>query len=51
MIRRDEIDSNREHSPLRQAEEAYLLDNTDKDIEECVEEIISIVKVHKDETL
>ncbi len=51
MIRRDEIDSNREHSPLRQAKDAYLLDNTDKDIEECVEEIISIVKVHKDETL
>ena len=51
MIRRDEIDSNREHSPLKQAKDAYLLDNTNKDIEECVEEIISIVKVHNDEIL
>lgn len=44
MIKRDEIDTNREISPLRKAEDAYVLDNTNKNIEECVKEIISRVK-------
>lgn len=44
MIKRDEIDSNREVSPLVKSEDAYVLDNTNKTIEECVDEIISIVK-------
>ena len=34
---RDYIDSHREDSPLRQAEDAILLDNTDLDLEELVE--------------
>ena len=34
---RDYIDSHREDSPLRQADDAILLDNTDLDLEELVE--------------
>ena len=44
MIKRDDIDSNREVSPLIKPEDAYILDNTNKTVEECVDEIISIVK-------
>lgn len=44
IIARDEIDSNRKFSPLKKAKDAYLLDNTDKTIDQCVDEIISIVK-------
>lgn len=44
MITRDEIDSNRENSPLIKAENAYVIDNTNKTIDQCVDEIISIVK-------
>jgi CMP/dCMP kinase len=44
MIKRDEIDSTREISPLIKSEDAYVLDNTNKTIDECVNEIISIVK-------
>ncbi len=44
---RDKIDSSREHSPLRKADDAYLLDNTNLDIEGCVKEIISIVEGRK----
>ena len=43
IIERDSIDSNREISPLKQAKDAYLLDTTDKSIEECVDYIVSIV--------
>lgn len=41
---RDEIDSNREISPLSIADDAYVLDTTDKSIDESVDMIISIVK-------
>lgn len=44
MIKRDDIDSNREVSPLIKPEDAYILDNTNKTVEECVDEIISMVK-------
>lgn len=44
MITRDEIDSNREVSPLIRAKDAIVLDNTYKTIDECVEEIIAMVK-------
>jgi cytidylate kinase len=44
IINRDRLDSTRETSPLRQSQEAYVLDTTNKTIDECVDEIISIVK-------
>lgn len=42
--KRDNIDSNREISPLKIAEDSYVIDTTNMTIEECVESIISIVK-------
>lgn len=42
--RRDEIDSNREIAPLTKTEDSYLIDTTDKSIEECVNIIVSMVK-------
>lgn len=41
---RDRIDSTREIAPLMESKDAYRLDTTSKTIDECVEEIISIVK-------
>lgn len=41
---RDRIDSTRETSPLIKSEDAYLLDTTNKTIDECVDEIISVIK-------
>ncbi len=43
ILNRDRIDSTREVSPLRQSLDAYVLDTTNKTIDECVNEIISIV--------
>ncbi len=43
IIKRDEIDSNREVGPLIQARDAYLLDTTNRSIDESVDYIISIV--------
>lgn len=39
---RDYRDMNREHSPLKQAEDAILVDSSDMTIEEVIEHIISI---------
>lgn len=41
---RDERDMNREISPLRQAEDAVLLDSSDLTVDEVVEKIIGLVK-------
>ncbi|HEY8361389.1 MAG TPA: (d)CMP kinase [Tissierellaceae bacterium] len=41
---RDKIDSTRDVSPLVKSEDAYLLDTTGKTVDECVEEILSIIK-------
>jgi cytidylate kinase len=41
---RDYIDSKRNISPLTQTEDSYLLDTTDKTIDECVNQIVSIVR-------
>lgn len=41
---RDRIDSTREISPLVKSQDAYLLDTTGKTVDECVNEIISIIK-------
>ncbi len=42
IIDRDYRDMNREHSPLRQAEDAVLLDSSDMTIDEVVEKIITL---------
>lgn len=42
IIARDEQDMNREISPLKQAEDAVLVDSSDMTIEEVVDRIISI---------
>ena len=42
--KRDEIDSNREVSPLRKSQDAYVIDTTNKTIDETVQEIISIIE-------
>ena len=42
--KRDEIDSNRDTSPLKQAEDAILIDTTEKSIDEVIEIIVSRVK-------
>lgn len=44
IILRDKQDMSREISPLKQAEDAILLDSSDMGINEVVEQIISIVK-------
>ncbi|CAK7016806.1 (d)CMP kinase [Tissierella carlieri] len=41
---RDRIDSTREIAPLTESKDAYRLDTTNKTIDECVKDIISIVK-------
>lgn len=40
---RDKIDSTREIAPLIESKDAYRLDTTDKTIDQCIEEILSIV--------
>lgn len=42
IIERDERDMNREISPLKQAEDATLVDSSDMTVEEVVEKIISL---------
>ncbi len=42
IISRDNQDMNREHSPLRQAEDAILLDSSNMSIEEVVAEILRL---------
>jgi cytidylate kinase len=41
---RDNIDSSRKTSPLKMADDAILIDTTDRTVEQVVEQIISIVK-------
>lgn len=43
--KRDHQDMTREHSPLRQAEDAVLLDSSDLTIQEVVEKILALVKM------
>ena len=44
IIQRDERDMNREISPLRQAEDAVLVDSSEMTIDEVVEEILRIYR-------
>lgn len=47
IIARDYRDMHREHSPLKQAEDAILLDTSDMTIEEVVDSIVSLAKERK----
>ncbi len=47
IIRRDEIDSSREHSPLRPAFDAIPVDTTDQDAETVVDYLLSLVAERK----
>jgi cytidylate kinase len=42
--RRDSHDSTREHSPLRQADDAHLVDTSNLTIEQVLEEILKLVR-------
>lgn len=44
--RRDGIDSSREHSPLRPAADALMIDTTGRPVEEIVDTLMSLVKGH-----
>lgn len=44
ILERDRIDSSREHSPLRKAEDAILLDTTNLTIDEQVQRIYELAK-------
>ncbi len=41
--RRDAYDSNREHSPLRQADDAHLVDSSDLNVEEVLDVILELL--------
>lgn len=47
IIARDEQDMNRAIAPLKKAEDAILLDSSDMTIEEVVEKIMNIIKLHR----
>ena len=42
--RRDEIDSNREHSPLRPADDAIIIDTTDTAVANIIQNILQLVQ-------
>lgn len=42
--KRDNIDSTRENSPLRKSPESYEIDNTNKTIDESIDEILHIIR-------
>lgn len=42
--KRDDIDSTRRIAPLKKSIDAYLLDTTSKSVEECVNEIITVIE-------
>ena len=44
ITRRDKYDSERKHSPLTKARDAYLVDTTNTTIEEQVERVLSLLK-------
>lgn len=41
--RRDKLDSERKHSPLKKADDAYLLDTTNMNIEEVLQKILDLI--------
>jgi cytidylate kinase len=44
IARRDKLDSEREHSPLKKAEDAVLLDTTNLSIEQVLDKMIAIIE-------
>jgi len=44
--RRDDIDSTRDHSPLRADERAVIIDTTNKDVQTVIEEIVACLNLH-----
>lgn len=44
IIERDHRDMTRENSPLKQAEDAILVDSSDKNLEETIETILALVR-------
>jgi len=48
IMKRDEIDSQRKYAPLTKAENAVLIDSTEKTIEEVKNEILKIIKKYKE---
>lgn len=44
IARRDKLDSEREHSPLKKAEDAVLIDTTELSIDEVLKKMISLIK-------
>jgi cytidylate kinase len=44
IARRDKLDSEREHSPLKKAEDAVLIDTTELSIDEVLKKMISFIK-------
>ena len=47
---RDLIDSSREFSPLKRAEDSIIIDSTDLSIDEQIDKIIKIIKINKEGT-
>lgn len=45
LLERDHVDSTREISPLKQAEDAHIIDTSDLSIEAVIDQIIMIVKL------
>lgn len=48
IVRRDYDDSHREHSPLRQAEDAILVDTTEMSFDEVVDHLLKIIQEGKE---
>jgi cytidylate kinase len=46
VIRRDQFDSGRQHAPLRPAEDAIIIDTSDKTAQAIVEEILGLLKIN-----
>lgn len=44
IARRDKMDREREHSPLKKAEDAVLVDTTDLSIEEVLDKMIAVIE-------
>jgi cytidylate kinase len=50
LQKRDEVDSNRKHSPLQKAEDAIEIDTSNLSINEQVNTIVKIINKHRSET-
>jgi len=44
IARRDKLDSEREHSPLKKAEDAVLVDTTDLSIEQVIDKMTAVIE-------